>query len=171
MCLKAKVGDMIKGNEWVWPIEWDNRFEEVTNVPVPNLRSDIKDKTIWIDKSGKEKMFSVKEAWNAIRVACPKVIWNRHVWFSQCIPRHAFILWVAIKGRLKTLDRIFKVMGERLVLGACIYFLWQERNCRCFVKKFRDIDCLYKIIVETIRMKLMGLTLKCTSNVLEVASI
>ncbi|GJS09409.1 hypothetical protein Tco_0366205 [Tanacetum coccineum] len=57
MCLKAKVGDMIEGNEWVWPIEWDDKFKEVTNVPVPNLRPDIEDKTVLIDKRGKEKRF------------------------------------------------------------------------------------------------------------------
>ncbi|GKA43933.1 zinc knuckle CX2CX4HX4C containing protein [Tanacetum coccineum] len=78
---------------------------EVT-MSVPNLRSDVEDKTVWIDKRGKEKRFSVREVWKAIRIDCPKVIWYRHVWFSQCIPRHAFILWVDIKGRLKTLDRI-----------------------------------------------------------------
>ncbi|GKA59321.1 RNA-directed DNA polymerase, eukaryota, reverse transcriptase zinc-binding domain protein [Tanacetum coccineum] len=237
MSLKLSVNDMIEGNEWVWPIEWDDRFKEVTNVPVPNLRSDVEDKTVWIDKKGKEKRFSVREVWKAIRIDCPKVIWYRHVWFSQCIPRHAFILWVAIKGRLKTLDRISRWVNtqsmvcylcnqgleshnhlffscpfskrlwerlkplaklegisndwaciisfisnkpatntiwsiiQRLVLGACVYFLWQERNCRCFVKKFRDVECLYKIIVDIIRMKLMGLTMKCSPDVLAAASI
>ncbi|GKD18875.1 reverse transcriptase domain-containing protein [Tanacetum coccineum] len=124
-------------------------------------RSDVEDKTVWIDKKGKEKRFSVREVWKAIRIDCPKVIWYRHVWFSQCIPRHAFILWVAIKGKLKTLDRISRWINTQSM----------ERNCRCFVKKFRDVDCLYKIVVEMIRMKLMGLTLKCNSNVLEAASI
>ncbi|GJT13940.1 RNA-directed DNA polymerase, eukaryota, reverse transcriptase zinc-binding domain protein [Tanacetum coccineum] len=161
MSLKLSVNDMIEGNEWVWPIEWDDRFKEVTNVPVPILRPDVEDKTVWIDKRGKEKRFSVREVWKAIRIDCPKVIWYRHVWFSQCIPRHAFILWVAIKGKLKTLDRISRWVNTQSM----------ERNCRCFVKKFRDVDCLYKIVVDMIRMKLMGLTLKCNSNVLEAASI
>ncbi|GJW77555.1 hypothetical protein Tco_0139237 [Tanacetum coccineum] len=30
--LKAKVNDMIKDNEWDWPIDWDYGFGEVTNV-------------------------------------------------------------------------------------------------------------------------------------------
>ncbi|GJZ76220.1 RNA-directed DNA polymerase, eukaryota, reverse transcriptase zinc-binding domain protein [Tanacetum coccineum] len=219
------------------PIEWDDRFEEVINVPVPVLDNDVNDKTIWMDKKGKEKLFSTKEVWKAIRIDCPKVIWYKHVWFSQCIPRHAFILWVAIKGRLKTLDRIskwinvcsrvcylcnhdveshshlffscpfsnelwdrFKPMAklegisnewasiisyisnkpanntiwsviQRLVWGACVYFLWQERNIRWFVKKFRDVECLYKIIEDTVRFKLLGLNLKNTPNVQEAASI
>ncbi|GJV66510.1 RNA-directed DNA polymerase, eukaryota, reverse transcriptase zinc-binding domain protein, partial [Tanacetum coccineum] len=129
MCLKNKVRDMIEGNEWVWPIEWDDRFEEVINVPVPVLDNDVNDKTIWMDKKGKEKLFSTKE--------------------------------VAIKGRLKTLDRISKW------INVCS----RERNIRWFVKKFRDVDCLYKIIEDTVRFKLLGLNLKNTPNVQEAASI
>ncbi|GJZ97190.1 hypothetical protein Tco_0669643, partial [Tanacetum coccineum] len=37
MCLKAKVKDMIKDNEWNWPIDWDDRFGEITNVMVLGL--------------------------------------------------------------------------------------------------------------------------------------
>ena len=57
---------------------------------------------------GKEVEFSVKEVWGAISEDSPKVLWYDYVWFSQYIPRHTFILWVAIKGRLKTKDRIAK---------------------------------------------------------------
>ncbi|GJZ30743.1 reverse transcriptase domain-containing protein, partial [Tanacetum coccineum] len=176
MSLKLRVSDMVKGNEWVWPIEWDDRFEEVINVPVPKLIADFNDKTVWVDKHGKEKMFVIKEVWKVVRVDCPKVIWYRHVWFSQCIPRHAFILWVAIKGRLKTLDRISKWVNVQSMLMAKLEGIsndWAsiERNGRCFMKKFRDVECLYKIFVDTIRMRLMGLTMKYSSNVQEAASI
>nr|GEV32451.1 hypothetical protein [Tanacetum cinerariifolium] len=75
MCLKNKVGVMIEGNEWVWPIEWDDRFEEVINISVPILEHDVNDKTVWVDKNGKEKLFSVKEVWKAVRIDCLKVIW------------------------------------------------------------------------------------------------
>ncbi|GJU48767.1 hypothetical protein Tco_1218322 [Tanacetum coccineum] len=50
MSLKLRVSDMIEGNKWVWPIEWDDRFEEVINVPVPKLITDVNDKTVWVDK-------------------------------------------------------------------------------------------------------------------------
>nr|GEU44197.1 RNA-directed DNA polymerase, eukaryota, reverse transcriptase zinc-binding domain protein [Tanacetum cinerariifolium] len=38
-------------------------------------------------------------------------------------------------------------------------------------KEKRNVDCLYIIVVDTIRMKQMGLFMKCSSNVLEAASI
>ncbi|GKB02256.1 reverse transcriptase domain-containing protein, partial [Tanacetum coccineum] len=139
---------------------------------------------------GKEKRFSVREVWKAIRIDCPKVIWYRHVWFSQCIPRHAFILWVAIKGRLKTLDRISRwvntqsmVLWERLkplakLEGisndwACIISFISNKPATNTIWSIiqRDVECLYKIIVDIIRMKLMGLTMKCSPDVLAAASI
>ncbi|GKB44263.1 RNA-directed DNA polymerase, eukaryota, reverse transcriptase zinc-binding domain protein [Tanacetum coccineum] len=229
----GNVSNMIDGNEWSWPIEWDVRFDVVTKIHVPRLDANVKDKMVWVDKNGKEKAFSVKEVWRAIRDDCPKVIWYKHVWYSQCIPRHAFILWVAVKGRLKTLDRISKWMEiqsmacylcneyveshnhlffscpyskrlwerlkpmarlegisncwpsiisaivnkssnntiwsviQRLVWGACVYFIWQERNGRCFMKMFRDIDCLFNMIMDSVRLRLLGLTIKTTPSVLE----
>ncbi|GJZ68963.1 probable L-cysteine desulfhydrase, chloroplastic [Tanacetum coccineum] len=69
--LRDKIKDFVQK----WPIEWDDRFDVITKVPVPKLDTNIKDKTVWVDKNGKEKAFSVKEAWRAIRDDCPKVIW------------------------------------------------------------------------------------------------
>ena len=106
--IKAKVADMIRGERWKWPREWNSRFGEILNIPVPKLTDNVDDKAMWINRKGKEKTFSVKEAWKNMRCNSQKVIWFRHVWFSQCIPRHAFILWMAIKGKLKTQDRLSK---------------------------------------------------------------
>ena len=35
-----------------------------------------------------------------------KVPWYRVVWFTQNIPKHAFVLWFAIQNKLTTQDRI-----------------------------------------------------------------
>ncbi|GJW11211.1 RNA-directed DNA polymerase, eukaryota, reverse transcriptase zinc-binding domain protein [Tanacetum coccineum] len=42
------------------------------------------------------------------RMHMETVSWKDLVWFSQNIPKHAFILWLAIKGNLKTQDKIRK---------------------------------------------------------------
>ncbi|GJW50278.1 reverse transcriptase zinc-binding domain-containing protein [Tanacetum coccineum] len=36
----------------------------------------------------------------------PNVAWGKLVWFTQCIPSHMFIVWLAIQGRLQTQDRM-----------------------------------------------------------------
>ena len=34
------------------------------------------------------------------------VNWSRTIWESWSLPRHSFILWLAVKGKLKTKDRL-----------------------------------------------------------------
>ena len=237
MDLKAKIADLIDDQGWVWPIEWDGVFDAVINIPVPNLNSSINDKVIWIDKRGVEVQFSCSEVWKAIKDESPDVIWNKHVWFNQCIPRHAFILWTAIKGRLKTRDRLAKWFSigdrrcllcnqedeshshlffscvfskrlwerlksmarlenvgndwasvisaivnkaanntiwsviQRLVFGACVYYIWNERNCRRVNHVCRSEEGVFKSIVDTVRLKLLGLNLKYTSQVCMAAEL
>ncbi|GJV39587.1 RNA-directed DNA polymerase, eukaryota, reverse transcriptase zinc-binding domain protein [Tanacetum coccineum] len=61
---------------------------------------------------GKVVHFSVKAAWSDVVLSKPVVPWYKLVWFSQNIPRHAFIFRLAINQHLKTQDRIasFKEM-------------------------------------------------------------
>ncbi|GJW44382.1 hypothetical protein Tco_0073181 [Tanacetum coccineum] len=102
---------MIDGNEWKWPIEWDDRFDVITKVPIPRLDTDIKDKTVWVDKNGKEKTFSVKEAWRAIRDDYPKVIWSLVA---------AWVLWLSVlMAGLKLM-----LVGLELVYGDGLMGVW-----------------------------------------------
>ena len=167
----------------------------------------------------------------------PEVLWYKHVWFTQCIPRHAFILWMAIKGRLKTKERLsrwfhlnnnlcplcsvcmdshshlsfycqfstflwdkLKIMArldnftnvwaevisgicirkasnsilniiQRLVFGAAVYFIWQERNIRLFAKKDRSVNDLFNQIVNVVRLKLLSLNIKRSYEVCKAAEI
>ncbi|GJU23245.1 RNA-directed DNA polymerase, eukaryota, reverse transcriptase zinc-binding domain protein [Tanacetum coccineum] len=108
LSLSSKVRDMVSGSVWRWPKEWDGRYEEVLNVQVPTFYENATDKVIWVNRKGKEKTVSVNEVWKGIRNNYPKVIWYKHVWFTQCIPRHSFILWMAVRGILKTQDKLSK---------------------------------------------------------------
>ncbi|GJW50507.1 RNA-directed DNA polymerase, eukaryota, reverse transcriptase zinc-binding domain protein, partial [Tanacetum coccineum] len=182
--------NFIGDDGWKWHRDWNGRFMEVINVPVSALNSDIEDRPFWIDNKGKEKKLNVNEVWKGIRNNVPKVIWHKHVWFSQCIPSHSFILLVAIKGRLKTQNIISKWLkiqdikcvfckGEfisiitnryannciwsviqRLVFGASLYFIWQERNARLFRNTEWSEDVLFKQVVDTVRLKLMSLKIR-----------
>lgn len=42
------------------------------------------------------------QVWEDIRVARPQVVRCSLLWFSNCIPKHAFILWLAIRHKLQT---------------------------------------------------------------------
>ena len=49
-------------------------------------------------------IFSIKSAWESVRTRGPRVDWHKVVWFSKRIPRHAVILWLAIRRKLSTRD-------------------------------------------------------------------
>ena len=175
--------------------------------------------------------------WNDIREKSNIVNWANLVWFSQCIPRHSFMVWLVIHGRLKTQDimgvwekrddmvcvfcksrpdshnhlffecdfpckvwnevkclvkldlapnlwsdiqkyilrrpinkSIWSIM-QRLVVGASIYFLWQERNLRMFQGRTRTFDEVCNLIKDTVRLRVMNLSLNASPQVFEAASI
>ncbi|GKB94363.1 RNA-directed DNA polymerase, eukaryota, reverse transcriptase zinc-binding domain protein, partial [Tanacetum coccineum] len=184
--MNAKVVDLVIGDKWNWPRNWNMRIKDILGTQVPKINPKIDDKVVWVNKKGKVKDFCVSEVWNRIRDSSAKVIWHEHVWFTQCVPRHSFILWMAIKGKLKTQDRIsschftrrlwerLKIMAKldnRLVWGATVYFIWQERNIRLFRNGGRSGEELFKVIFESVRSRLMGLKLKVTPDVINAAEV
>ncbi|GJZ47911.1 hypothetical protein Tco_0601743 [Tanacetum coccineum] len=161
--INAKVIDLVDNNSWSWPIDWVGRYDEVLNVPVLVLNNELKDRTYWCNKKGKEKQFSVSEVWKAIKHDYPKISCedesHSHMFFA-C--RYSKRLW----ERLKPM-----AMFDSLVVGAVIYFLWKERNNRIMEHKERPTDTLGNLVIKIVRFRLMGLTLKCTPDVIKAAKI
>ncbi|GJT58840.1 reverse transcriptase domain, reverse transcriptase zinc-binding domain protein, partial [Tanacetum coccineum] len=86
---------------------------------VPNLHDDIEDVIIRRDISGCYKPFPVACAWDSLRLRAVVVDWYHVVWFPHCIPQHAIYLWLIVKEKLKTRDRLWqwdvKGLSPRLV--------------------------------------------------------
>lgn len=70
------------------------------------LRDIARGKMISVGGDGRPKMlwlgspngtFSVSRAWEDIRNRSTQVPWYRVVWFKDKVPRHALILWLAVK--------------------------------------------------------------------------
>ena len=49
-------------------------------------------------------MFGFHIVWEDIRPRGNETRWTHIVWFSHCVPRHAFHLWLVMKRKLKTQD-------------------------------------------------------------------
>lgn len=60
---------------------------------------------------------------------------------------------------------------QRLVFGAAVYYIWQERNFRLFQKNFRSEETIFKIIVDIIRHKLLSLKIKHSVESMKAAHI
>ncbi|GJV23121.1 hypothetical protein Tco_1375816 [Tanacetum coccineum] len=79
--LSAKVHDVIANGTWKWPTYLATKYSFLDAIVVPQIIDGVHD-------------WSVKVDWYAV------------VWHNHCIPRHAFNLWLVVKQRLKTQDRV-----------------------------------------------------------------
>nr|XP_043619801.1 uncharacterized protein LOC122591606 [Erigeron canadensis] len=104
--LQDKVADIISEGTWKWSAAWYDLFPVLINYKVHVINNVIHDKLIWCDGSGNEVPYSASSVWNTIRIKGPEVGWVNLVWFSRCIPRHSFLLWLVMKKKLKTHDRL-----------------------------------------------------------------
>ncbi|GKB62647.1 hypothetical protein Tco_0918833 [Tanacetum coccineum] len=163
--LSTKVRDLIHDGMWNWPIEWFHKYPLLCTIPVPAIRHDKSDYLEWRDSDGVGKPFSVYHVWNSIRPRDNEVPWFNFVWFSNCIPRHAFNMWLIIKKRLKTQDMLshWDVAADldaheegKLVVAAVAYFIWQERNRRLFKKSKRSAKEVIGCIMASVRLKLLS---------------
>ncbi|GKB15011.1 RNA-directed DNA polymerase, eukaryota, reverse transcriptase zinc-binding domain protein [Tanacetum coccineum] len=102
----SSVSEIIQEGRWVWPDEWNNDYEVLRQIQVPVLNDDWKDKAVWINRLGKELKFNIGDVWRDLRCNNDKVEWYSMIWFPQAIPRHAFVLWLAVQKRLMTQDKL-----------------------------------------------------------------
>ena len=49
---------------------------------------------------------------------------------------------------------------NRIILATSVYYLWRERNSRLFAGEIQNEETVEKIIVESIRLQLLGLKVK-----------
>ncbi|PWA91577.1 RNA-directed DNA polymerase, eukaryota, Reverse transcriptase zinc-binding domain protein [Artemisia annua] len=87
------------------------KYPVLASLEVPELNSQKEDSTMWKSINGSLVEFSSKAAWKLLSQQNTSVNWNKVVWYTQCNPRMAFILWMAIKGRLQTQDKNFRLIS------------------------------------------------------------
>ncbi|GJS95855.1 reverse transcriptase zinc-binding domain-containing protein [Tanacetum coccineum] len=199
---------MINNGQWKWPYEWNSTYN--LNLPnsVPSLSNGVKDMILWEANDGKCYNYSTNRVWKEWRDKDRKVVWSEIVWFFNCTPKHSFIMWMVVQGRLSTQERLMKWYPEkqlrcslcgtcldslnhlffecqysnkiwslmkkksssetlpdkwedilatmtqlkhnrsiksvlrRIIIVACVYFIWNERNKRLFTNDKRDINDL-----------------------------
>ncbi|KAJ0852392.1 putative reverse transcriptase zinc-binding domain-containing protein [Helianthus annuus] len=105
--LQSTVADVIDQNgNWKWPQAWLDLFPVLFTISAPTIVHNSIDRLVWKELDGKTGEFQSAQVWNTIRNRENQVMWSNMVWFSQCIPRHSFHLWLAFRNKLKTQDRL-----------------------------------------------------------------
>ncbi|GKC17997.1 hypothetical protein Tco_1014779 [Tanacetum coccineum] len=164
--LNAKIADLFSNNNWDWPNDWSVRFKEVIDVSVPVLDHDRDDMALWFDKQNVEVRISVKEACKDshshlfFQCGFAQGVWERLKSMSRL--EDLSCVWAEIISGIsirKANNTLWSII-QRLVLGAAVYFIWRERNFRLFRNMERSNDAVFDNIVDTVRLKLLGLNIK-----------
>ncbi|GJV63641.1 hypothetical protein Tco_1474469 [Tanacetum coccineum] len=103
----TKVRDVILHGTWNWPSYLCAKYPNLSMLVVLNIMENTPDRLVWQNVQGIDKPFSVTQVWSSLLPRNLKVPWFDVVWYSYCISRHALTLWLIVKQRLKTQDRIY----------------------------------------------------------------
>ncbi|KAL2230782.1 UNVERIFIED_CONTAM: hypothetical protein Sindi_1672600 [Sesamum indicum] len=96
----AKLRSVISAREWQWPTITDFECLEIThNLP---LIFGGEDRVVWRCEEGQPTTQALYRLFDHFE---PKVGWSSLLSGSLKIPRHSFILWLAILGKLPTTDK------------------------------------------------------------------
>ena len=68
-----------------------------------------------------------------------------------------------------TCDNTIDSVLSRIVIATAVYYIWKERNTRMFTGEELDNQVLWSLIVEKIRIQLMCLKVKRSTQVLKIA--
>lgn len=99
----TKVNDCLVNGQWVWPRDLTRAIPKIRDVAI-RYSVNRCDKVVWCSHHGVFLDFKMNVVWQDIRVRKPRVSWYQLVWYSCCIPKHSFILWLAIRRKLMTQD-------------------------------------------------------------------
>ncbi|GKD13829.1 hypothetical protein Tco_1198236, partial [Tanacetum coccineum] len=125
------------------------------------ILKDCHDKAVWRCNDGMLKNFSVKQTWEDYKDNKPNVFEVYDAVKDKGYLKGFKQKWMdtinhmAI-GNCKAIDSVVRI----IVFGALVYYVWQERNKRCFTSEKRSAKDLADIIFVTSKMRLMSLKCK-----------
>ncbi|XP_071728814.1 uncharacterized protein [Rutidosis leptorrhynchoides] len=134
----------------------------------------------WVTNKGIHVPYSTHQVWEDLKPNYPITSWHHVVWFPQANPKHAFIMWLVIRGRLTTQDKLMQCIVDlsakfpqrnqiwgvinRITL-ATVYHIWQERNTRIFKGRKRVEMETVKYVVAYIQLKLTTFMVRFSSGI------
>ncbi|KAL0444961.1 UNVERIFIED_CONTAM: hypothetical protein Slati_2218800 [Sesamum latifolium] len=123
------------GGDWSWP-----SITNMESIGITHHLPPIHGGNDCIQWTGRGGSFSSAAAYDVFCPPGPKVGWSSLLVGTFKIPRHRFILWLAILGRLSTLDKPWlQHLGTSCVL--CPYAL-PETHEHLFFACYFATDCL-----------------------------
>ncbi|KAJ6308766.1 hypothetical protein OIU76_018368 [Salix suchowensis] len=112
----ARVVDIINRDQWCFPPGTtciQNLWHNINFYP-NSLDPDI---PIWTLSSSGE--FNIQSAWDQMRARKPYNNLSPIIWHPLHVPRQSIILWLATKGRLRTKDRLPRIVENDSICNLC----------------------------------------------------
>ncbi|GJU01500.1 RNA-directed DNA polymerase, eukaryota, reverse transcriptase zinc-binding domain protein [Tanacetum coccineum] len=160
-------------NTSVWVENWCELgplFKFISNRSMYSARllrnlmvADMEGWIVWKNKENKECKFSTKMVYTDLSSQCAEIRWaklvcNNDGW-DNTIEELAF---------LPNGNSICSIV-RRLCLASAVYSIWRERNNRVFRDEKCNWEVILEMIYETVRLNLMGLNVKNSKAVQQVA--
>ncbi|KAK2642029.1 hypothetical protein Ddye_023792 [Dipteronia dyeriana] len=115
--LNATFNAIVLVDSWNWAAAMSINLVEIkSRMTSYNPNSNIEDSIRWLPSPN--GIYLASSVLASLRASHPLVPWFKLVWFPQNIPIMSFILWMAVRGRLPTRDRIHKYDPE--VVTTCV---------------------------------------------------
>ncbi|KAF7126773.1 hypothetical protein RHSIM_Rhsim11G0029500 [Rhododendron simsii] len=112
---------------------------------VPNSTNE--DSVVWVLNA---QGFSIKSAWEAIRLTKPVAFWWKVVWFKFHIPK-----WAIVDPMMSLLflhsGRVVRRCGYSKGLISLDQEVWLERNARTFKRMQRDVHFVLAAVLADLR--------------------
>ncbi|KAJ0907226.1 putative reverse transcriptase zinc-binding domain-containing protein [Helianthus annuus] len=123
------VQDVYLNGGWSWPVAWRDLFPVLNQIDHIHTVPSSRDKLLW--KDGNDLFeHSASQVWHSFRQRDQEVNWVKFIWFPQCIPKHAFFMWLVIRRKLLTQDKILQWDISRR----------KNMNMMCCLLCYADID-------------------------------
>ncbi|KAL2230784.1 UNVERIFIED_CONTAM: LINE-1 reverse transcriptase [Sesamum indicum] len=120
----AKLSSVISVGGWQWPTITDFECLEITH-NLPFILGG-EDRVVWRCDEGQP---TTQALYRLFDPSEPKVGWSSLLSGSLKIPRHSFILWLAILGKLPTTDKSWlSHLGSLFEIHRRIRFHWPNRD-------------------------------------------
>ncbi|KAK3229947.1 hypothetical protein Dsin_001828 [Dipteronia sinensis] len=144
----AAVSSIVHGDSWSWPTAMSIDLLEIrSRMPTYNPNSSVDDSVRWLPSSS--GTYSASFALASLRTPQPIVPWFKLVWFPKNILRMSFFLWLAIRGRLSTRDRILKY--DHRAITTCVL-------CNSHLQSYAHLffECLFSRAIWTQLLNIGG---------------
>ncbi|XP_022857172.1 uncharacterized protein LOC111378235 [Olea europaea var. sylvestris] len=171
----AKVADIVEGDTWRWPSVHSPPLSDLMRATLDTFRPDSNREVVLRWEDDVHGVFSIRSAWESLRLRCPRVTWYHIVWFPKLEDLdHLFFacpfcerVWNALhvkcnlpwvqRSWLDSLSWMEQFRGRslssiviRLMFAASIYAIWRERNARTHGEAPKNEYIVIQDIVFTI---------------------